>query len=297
MSEKNKPTPNTSSKSVKEAPVNKNVSSSSGDSELELQELLRKYLPEFAENTEEPEVFVNVPEFKDEQPMPELIPEQLSVAEEALPQIPTEEILMMEEDPLPTEKKKKKGLFSRLFSSGKAKADEETEAPDGALFDQISAEAEEPSEEESAAPAEFSSEEDIRIADDLQEVQPLVNEESAEMPETEEAVVTEAAEIAEEKIEHIRQNGSDVSEEELNNLMIALGLESSDEMAEESAVSEQTEAVEEEAQELDETVQNLLVGLGMEDQLDERAGKGTAARTVAKNDADARAYEQQHLLR
>lgn len=270
MSDNKKSASNTSNRIPKDTTVKNTVSSNAGDSNLELQELLRKYLPEFSEENgipADPEV---------QQPEEEVPAEPVRIEEEE-----PEEVIVDEEPEIPVfpKKKEKKGLLARLFSSAKNKdEDEDVQAPDGALFDQLSAQA--------AEDNPLSPEEDIRIAEPIAE-EPQPAEESEETAaETDEAAEEDTV-PAEEPQQEI------TADEDLSRLMIALGLDAAS-AGDESAQAEPSEPeVLDEEQEMDETVQNLLVGLGMEDQLDEKAGKGTAAKTVAKNDADARVYEEQ----
>lgn len=285
MSDKKNTAPTTGS-TAPETSVKNTVSSGSGDSNLELQELLRKYLPEFAEESTQKAPSAEEEEYAPEETADESLTEDVPVKEEE-PEVIT---VVEEEDPF--EPKKKKGLFARLFSSKKKEEENaDVEAPDGALFEQISA--------ETSDAAEQAEDDDIRIAESSEEDDDVrIAEFASEETEQSQAVAVEEipSETAQEsedvqpETEAEETLEASPADDDLSRLMIALGLDSVP--AEQQAAEPEQTAAEEE-QEMDETVQNLLVGLGMEDQLDEKAGKGTAAKTVAKNDADARVYEEQ----
>ncbi|MBE6559647.1 MAG: hypothetical protein E7662_00870 [Ruminococcaceae bacterium] len=232
MNEKNKSASNAAQKT--------NVKSSSPDvntdSDLEIQELLRKYLPEFAESEEEVPASENPK--KAQKPAPaEIVPEEEEeVIDEDYP----------EEDP-----PKKQGFFARLRSSRKK---EEPAAPDSEIFDQISSAQEDSDENE---------DEDIKIAEEISEEAPR---------------------------------------EEIDpELLMALGLDDPSADKKESKEPEKSAEAEEDAvdpdelspEEVDDTEQNLFVGWGMEDQLDKKAGVGTADKVAARNDAEAKEYEEQ----
>ena len=155
MSDKKNTAPTTGS-TAPETSVKNTVSSGSGDSNLELQELLRKYLPEFAEESSKKAPSAEEEEYAPEETADESLTEDVPVKEEE-PEVIT---VVEEEDSF--EPKKKKGLFARLFSSKKKEEENaDVEAPDGALFEQISA--------ETSDAAEQAEDDDIRIAESSEE--------------------------------------------------------------------------------------------------------------------------------
>ena len=231
---------NEKNKSASNAAQNTNMKSAgpdvNTDSDLEIQELLRKYLPEFAESEEE----TAVPAVSQNKKAQKAAPTEI-VSED------DEEVI--DEDYLDEEPPKKQGFFARLRSSRKK---EEPAAPDSEIFDQISSAQEEPAENDDA---------DVKFAEEISEEE------------------TPRGEIDPE-------------------LLMALGL---DVPGAEKIESETPAETEEDTadpdelspEEVDDTEQNLFVGWGMEDQLDKKAGVGTADKVAARNDAEAKEYEAQ----
>ncbi len=236
---------NEKNKSASNAAQNTNVKSSSPDvntdSDLEIQELLRKYLPEFAESEEEtaaPAADEKAKKVKQTAPA-EILPEE-------------EEEEDIAEEYLDEEPQKKQGFFARLRASRKK---EEPAAPDSEIFDQISSAQEESEENDDA---------DMTVAEEISD--------------------------------------EETPREEIDpELLMALGLDAPSTDEKESGEAEESAEAEEEAvdpdelpaEEVDDTEQNLFVGWGMEDQLDKKAGVGTADKVAARNDAEAKEYEEQ----
>lgn len=193
--------------------------------DLDIQELLKKYLPEFAdENKAEETAAEDI--FAEED-----VPAEVEFPRESMKEIPQPLFQVLEEEEQP-EEKAKGGFFSRLRASVSAKSEEpEMVVPDISLYDEISAETGEDT---------------------------VIPEEPPEMPEPEmETPVSETGEIAEET-------------EEV-----------------------QAEEPDESPLEMDEMDRNLLMGLGLEDQLDKSAGRGTADMMAAQNDEDIRRMEEE----
>jgi len=246
MNEKNKSASSAAQRSAAQKNTVKTTPAQNADSDLEIQELLRKYLPEFADeegkkpaSDEQEEILqaAEIPADETEQDQPEAV-EEIGEIDDPFAD---EEMI--------AKKPKKKGFFARLRSS---KKNEEPEAPDSDLFDRISAAA----EETAPAAAEETPEDedsDMKIA----------------APEPEEAAQPEA-------------------------LLFDLGADNKP--AEEEAEPEEPASEPDEAEgveEVDETERNLYLALGMEDQLDKKAGAGTADKVAARNDAEAREFEEQ----
>ena len=219
---------------------NKNRREEAGnDSELNIQDLLEKYLPEYA----------------DEEPL-----KKETAETEEYEEVPAEDA-----DEEAFEEVEEKKSFSNLFARLRRQVEEEDDdiiAPDSSIFDEISEEMTDEAEEES--PEE--SEETADTAEDKN----LFFEWQAE-------TLSRANEDAEEEAE----------EEELPQ-----ELEEFEEKFEESA---EAEAEEEEALEdaIDDTDINLMVALGLEEQLDDRMGAGTADEAAARMDAAQREFETQ----
>lgn len=183
-------------------------------SDVDIQELLKKYLPEYADEQSP----VGVPE----QPLSK--PER-TVQEPSVPAA---------DDSTYRQPKKKGGLFSRFRSSSDAR-DSEPAAPDLSIFD--------------------------RIADTGDEMAASAPEEPAPSEPLSEDMPTEET------------------------------IPSRDTADADAAPSPEEEPTSE--PEMDDTDLNLMVAFGLEDQLDRKAGAGTADKVAAQNDAGARELEEQ----
>lgn len=261
------------------------------DSDLELQELLRKYLPEFADTDS------SARSVKKAAAEPVSHADEVELADEpvaapvAAPQVtPADEVEEMAEKSAP-----KRGLFSRM-RRGKKNA---PEAPDGALFDQLAAErngdavelddsdmkiADEASRlllsldpdaaDRSAAADESDVDETGADEFDADEFDVDADVDTKEFPAAPAAAADEAAAAADE---------ADEAEESA----------AAESAVEESAAAESAAAAEPTTEEVDATEQNLFVGWGMDDALDRRAGAGTADKLSARNAAEAEEFAEQ----
>ena len=235
------------------------------DGDLDIQDLLKKYLPEFADEAKEEmstepaasETLETVPMFVEEIPYEEESYEEEIVEDSGFV---FEDEIVDEEIP---EEKPKVGFFARIRASlgGKDEEEEESVVPDTSLYDELSEE-----KWEDAVPEEI-------FEDVPEEISPVEETAAEEIPTTEEAP-------AEDEI-------SDVED------IPALLAEETETEAEDVTEASPAETVEDEIDEMDEMDRNLLMGLGLEDQLDKSAGRGTADMLAAQNDEDIRRMEEE----
>lgn len=236
------------------------------DSDLELQELLRKYLPEFADTDSSAHAT------KKAAAAPVSHADEVELADEpvvtpvAAPQVtPVEEV----EDPA-EESAPKRGLFSRM-RRGKKDA---PEAPDGALFDQLAAER----NGDAAEPDDS----DMKIADEASELLLSLDPAAADFS----AMADKSDADAE-----IADVDADVDTKEFPAAAAVAAADEAEESAAEKSVAEPEP--EPTTEEVDATEQNLFVGWGMDDALDRRAGAGTADKLSARNAAEAEEFAEQ----
>jgi len=319
MNEKNKSASNAKLNNKEEVKLNAQASESGkesvSDSELELQELLRKYLPEYVEKETKAQDDTNV---SDEQPAAneEITDDAAEISGEETDDLfegnkVAEEFFAPKADPFvemqaEPEKPKKKGLFSRFL---KKKEKEETQAPDTELFNRLTEAAENSENVTVHAPGVTASYSEEYIAAPAEETPAVPAEETAfaepEEPENvpaEETVQAPAEEDAaapteEDPSELPSEVPAETAEQVVPAAPPAAGTEA-DAYADYTAYTPYTEqaagetSAPETEREVDATEENLYVAWGMEDQLDKKAGVGTADKVAARNDAEARIIEE-----
>lgn len=239
----------------KEAPANA-APADTGDSELSIQELLKKYLPDYAEEKPAPAAEEVSPEPAAAEEVPAAAEEEPAVWDE-VPEEPASEPVVVEEwneifEEAPKAEKKTTagGLFARLRRQAEQEAEEETVAevpkttvtPDLSIFDEISGEMAESEYESTDAPQ----------APVFGEIPSLTDAE----------ILTDAEE--------------------------SVGAEDAAEQAEKDAAEDPFAAA------IDETDINLMVAFGLEEQLEQKMGAGAAEEATARIDAEHKEKAEQY---
>ncbi len=228
------------------------------DGDLDIQDLLKKYLPEFADEVKaEMSTEAAAAEMTEEPAM--FMEEETPYVEESYEDVIEDDTDSVMEDEEISEEKPKVGFFARLRASLGGKNEEEAESvvPDTSLYDELSGEKwDDPVSEE--------------VFDDApEEIPPVEEPVEEEIPEEEEVPA----------VEDVPQLLSEETETEAE--------------AEDVTEASPAETVEDEIDEMDEMDRNLLMGLGLEDQLDKSVGRGTADMLAAQNDEDIRRMEEE----
>ncbi len=225
------------------------------DSDLNIQDLLKKYLPDYAEEVSAApaeEVAVSIEQLAEElTEMPAEAPVSFETPAEPDPQEMAEAPVIKAEP-----KKKAGGLFARLRRQ--ADEPEDAVAPDSAIFDEITDEMGGAEEMTEAFPAQKIPQEPLTAA-----------ETDAASPESNVFLAWQAA-AGDEEQASAEETGDGV-----------------DEPADETAPETDTL--------IDETDINLMVAFGLEDQLEKKMGADAAEEATAKMDAAIREQEKQQL--